>query len=132
MEGLHGLLISTVTNFGVPGIIFVIWYFSEKSHERTLLAYREDTVQNMAAHQQHLAEMRRQYEQGMSEIRTMYENNVDLVKRYASMASDLKELVVHNTQVMTKLCEEVCSNQYCPLQRNDKPKREAPAWQRSE
>lgn len=44
----------------------------------------------------------------------MYEHNVLLVKDYASLASDLKDIIVMNTQTLTRVCDDVNRNQYCP------------------
>ncbi|MCE5336961.1 MAG: hypothetical protein LLG06_20470 [Desulfobacteraceae bacterium] len=97
------ILTQFVSNFGIPGIIFVVWYFSEKSHEKTLLSYREDTLQQQ-----------KRFEEGLAEVRRMYENNVRLVEAYQELSSDLQNVVILNTQAITQLSGEVRTNQYCP------------------
>ena len=37
----------------------------------------------------------------------MYENNVDLVKKYEDVASDLREVVIMNTQTITRLVDRI-------------------------
>lgn len=37
----------------------------------------------------------------------MYEDNVKLVKNYERLANDLKEVVVMNTQAMTRACDRM-------------------------
>lgn len=37
----------------------------------------------------------------------MYENNVDLVNRYEDVARDLKEVVIMNTQTITRLVDRI-------------------------
>lgn len=37
----------------------------------------------------------------------MYENNVDLVNRYEDVAKDLKEVVIMNTQTITRLVDRI-------------------------
>lgn len=49
-----------------------------------------------------------------------YENNVQLVKDYQSIASDLKSIVLLNTQTITVLIEDIRTNQYCPYVRLQK------------
>lgn len=97
MESVGGLpldaLIKLVSNFGIPGIVLIIWYFSERSHDRTLRQYREHMI----------------------EQRQMYENNVELVKSCNSTQRDLKDVVILNTQAWQKVCDDVNRNQYCPM-----------------
>lgn len=88
-------IIGIVSNFGVPGILFVLWWFTTRAHERTLQSYKDD----------------------MREMRVMYENNVNLVKGYQGLAGDLKDVVIMNTQAMTTICEDVRNNQFCPMVR---------------
>jgi len=124
-------LVELVKGFGLPGIVFIIWYFSQKSHDRTLAAYREDIThkdeqykeeiaRKDLKHQANLAEIRRTYEQGMSEQRQMYENNAELVRRYVDLSSDLKEVIMLNTRTITNLCDEIRGNQFCPMVRLNK------------
>jgi hypothetical protein len=47
----------------------------------------------------------------------MYENNVKLVESYQTTAGDLKEIVVMNAQAMTRLCDSIEKNQFCPVVR---------------
>lgn len=50
----------------------------------------------------------------------MYENNITLVKDYNSLANDLHDVVVMNTQAMTRLIDSIATNQYCPAIRLEK------------
>ena len=77
-------LIDVITNFssfGITGILAVLCWSSIKDNQKTLATYREDMV----------------------EWRRMYENNVELVKKTANLAEDLKEVVIMNTQAFTRL-----------------------------
>lgn len=93
MDGISfSQVVTLASNLGVPGLVLVIWYFSDKSHERTLKQYREDMI----------------------EQRQMYRDNVELVKAYREIACSLRDLIVLNTQTMTRLCDKVDGNQFCP------------------
>jgi len=61
-----------------------------------------------------------QYKSDMAEMRRMYESNVDLVKDYKDLAADLKEVVIMNTQAITRMDSDVKGNQFCPMVRLDK------------
>lgn len=100
-------LTQCVSAFGIPGIIFVLWYFSEKSHAITLQVYRDDTL-----HQQKV------FQDGLAEVRRMYENNVRLVEECKELASNLQNVVIMNTQAVTRLSSEIRANQYCPVVRS--------------
>lgn len=99
-------IVKVASAFGLPGVIFVVWYFSEKNHERTLLAYREDTLR-----------MSKMYEDGLAEIRQMYKNNVHLVECYEKLSADQKDVIVMATQEVTQLNAKIDGNQFCPMVR---------------
>lgn len=103
--GLDGVL-KLVSNFGIPGLVLILWYLSDKAHERTLSAYREDVINQ-----------RRVYEDGLKEVREMYEHNVLLVQNYQSLAGDLRDIIVMNTQTLTRVGDDINRNQYCPMVR---------------
>ena len=87
-------------NFGLIGLVIVLWWMDSKRFTKILDRYKAD----------------------MAEQRRMYESNVSLVKDYESIASDLKDIVIVNTQAMTTLSLEIRQNEYCPLQRVNKKK----------
>ncbi len=100
------LAVKIVSGFGIPGIIFVVWYYSEKSHEKTLAIYRDDTLRQQKI-----------FEEGLGEVRRMYENNAELVRRFAALAGDQKDILLMNAQGYAKLCDQVATNQFCPMVR---------------
>ncbi len=91
---------------GPGGIVFLLWYWSDRSATRMLGAYREDTMQ-----------WRREHEMALAEVRQMYVANVELVKDYKSIANSLQDVVVLNTQTITSLCKAIDDNQFCPMVR---------------
>lgn len=50
----------------------------------------------------------------------MYEDNVILVNNYSNLAKDLHDVVIMNTQAMTRLIDSIKTNQYCPAVRLEK------------
>jgi hypothetical protein len=80
------------TSLGMPGVLFLVWYLSDRRYSSALAQYRNDMV----------------------EQRRMYENNVELVKSYAQMANGLQSMIVLSTQTLTRLCDKIDGNQYCP------------------
>lgn len=103
--GLDGIL-KVVSVFGLPGLVLVLWYLSDKSHERTLRQYRQDVI-----------EQRKVYEDGLREVREMYEHNVLLVQNYEALAGDQKDVLILITQAITRVADDVNRNQYCPMVR---------------
>ena len=51
---------------------------------------------------------------------TMYKNNFKLVEDYSKLAVDLHDVVIMNTQTMTRLVDSIKTNQYCPAIRLQK------------
>lgn len=51
---------------------------------------------------------------------SMYEANVRLVEKYEQIAGDLKDVIIMNTQAITRLDEGIRDNQYCPMVRLEK------------
>lgn len=49
----------------------------------------------------------------------MYESNVRLVEKYESIAMDLKDVVMVNTNTFATLTESIKHNQFCPIVRKD-------------
>jgi hypothetical protein len=98
---------------GPTGVVFLLWYWSDRSQARamaayqnTILAYREDTLG-----------WRREIEHQIAEQRRQYDTNVELVKNYAKVADGLENLMYLNTQTITRLCDKVDGNQFCPMVR---------------
>jgi len=84
--------------YGPFGILVVVWYFDRRDFAKQI----------------------KQHEQYMGEIRRMYENNIELVKGYRDLAKDLKDLIVMNTEVITKQTSAIKQNQFCPVLRVEK------------
>jgi len=99
MEGISiSVLLEIFKSFGFAGIIVVIWWIDSKAIKKIMDQYQSD----------------------MKEVRQMYKNNVHLVENYESLARDLKDVVIMNTQAMTGLAKDIQENQYCPMVRLEK------------
>lgn len=96
-------VVDLVSGFGIPGIMLIIWYYSEKSHEKTIRHYRDD-----------MHKILQQYHEEMIEQRRMYDNNVELVKECLDNSRDLKDVVLLNTQAWQKASDDINRNQFCP------------------
>jgi len=94
-------ILPIISSFGLPGLVLIMWYFSEKSHERTLAQYRDD----------------------MLEQRQMYKDNVELVKSYQKIDESYQDVIIMNANASTKLSADIRSNQYCPMIRLNKAAR---------
>ncbi len=104
MEGLSFIkLVEFLTPLGLPGILLAVWYLNERSRSSLLETYRQD--------QQALIQ---KYGEDVKEVRAMYERNVSLVQSYEELAKDLKDVVIMNTQAMTKALDSIENNQFCP------------------
>lgn len=70
---------------GVLGLIIVLWWIDTKKIYKILEQYKSD----------------------MDEHRMMYQRNVSLVRDYHLVATDLKDVVILNTEAITKLAERL-------------------------
>lgn len=95
-------MLAIIKEMGIPGVLFLVWYLSDRRYQSDMAALKE------------------RYEANMTEVRQMYINNVELVKQYGGLAENLQEIVVLNTQTMQRVWEAVAGNQYCPLNRINK------------
>lgn len=138
--GLHYVL-GPALGLGVPGILFVVWYFGQKAQDKALLAYREDTkdilanlgVEMMKLQEAHRAEVMKlqmnhqeqvrsilaDYKADMFEQRRMYDNNVILVKDYQDLCRNLKDIVILNSTGFQKLDDDI--NRKCMALKDVKP-----------
>lgn len=95
---LHQILsLGAALQVGGPILaVLVIWYFGDKSRERDLKAYREDTNKILSS-----------YQADMLAMRQMYDNNVLLVKNYQALCGDLKEIVMINSKGFQSLDDSI-------------------------
>jgi len=125
------ILIDLVKAFGITGMVFIIWYFSDKTNQRTLQAYRDDMTKvqtdnhkevtdAIASGREEMLKVLKQYQADMADQRRMYENNVELVRQVISLANDQKDLIIMNTRGFTQLIDDVRGNQFCPMVRLEK------------
>lgn len=100
---IEGISLSFVTlvigTLGVPGLMAVLLYAHIQHVNKILAVYRED----------------------VQKISRFYEDNVQLVKNYERTATDLRDVITLNTQVMTQLVEKISNNMYCPAVREKGP-----------
>jgi len=127
MDSLR-LVLAPALSLGIPGLLFVVWYFDLKARERDRQAYQERMEEQARAYQERIDALLRQYredtrailaryQEDMAAQRRMYENNVELVKQTQTIAQDLKDLVVLNTQAWQAARSDILNNQFCPLRR---------------
>lgn len=99
---------------GLPGLIFIIWYFDNKRFQRQE-EIRKKEMQMILD----------QYRKDVSEIKRLYESNARLVDdctkaffRLDSIYSQAIDVISLNTQTQTKLVESIKTNQFCPVLRS--------------
>ena len=99
-------LFSVLANFGVAGLVIIIWWYDHKQLRREQEHHKAETAKLFLL-----------YKEDMGEMRQMYKNNVHLVESYLGLARDLKEVVMMNTQAFTRLEDAIEKNQFCPAVR---------------
>ncbi|MBU0969198.1 MAG: hypothetical protein KKC20_01060 [Proteobacteria bacterium] len=89
-------IIKSILDLGPIGVVLILGYFAKQQLEKSSTQYRDQINAILA-----------QYRDDMMEQRRMYENNVELVKAYQVHAGDLKDVIIMNTQAMTKLVDRI-------------------------
>lgn len=93
--GLQSVLL-ILKEFGIPGLVLILWFLSMKSQNKMLDAYREDTSKTLSA-----------YQADLLTVRQMYDNNVLLVKNYQELCGDLKDIVILNSKGFQSLDDSI-------------------------
>ncbi|MCL4500446.1 MAG: hypothetical protein M1438_01155 [Deltaproteobacteria bacterium] len=99
---------------GIPGILFVVWYFDGKARDRDAKErekdgqkYREDMMAMITAYREDTKNILAAYQGDMLAMRQMYENNVLLVKNYQTLCGDLKDIVILNSKGFQALDDSI-------------------------
>ncbi|NDY56322.1 hypothetical protein G3N56_06140 [Desulfovibrio sulfodismutans] len=102
-----------LTPFGLVCLVICFWWLNERKRtenerkrQEALSQYREDMHKVLKA-----------YGDDLKAVAAFYRDNVKLVESYEKIADSLQDTVVLNTQVMQKLTDAVCTNQFCPATR---------------
>jgi len=89
-------ILKMILGLGPIGLVLIIWYFDKQ---------KTDEIQQKS--DERMQAIFDQYAKDMQEMRDMYTTNASLVKRYAELADDLKEIITLSTQVQTQLVERI-------------------------
>lgn len=104
-------ILKLVGDFGLVGLIVFLWWSDNKRIWEVIYQHKKDMATVMA-----------QYQRDMAEQREMYKNNASLCRDFASIATDLRDIVTLNIRSVTELSDAVRQNQFCPLVRLDERK----------
>lgn len=83
-----------LSKFGLIGLIIFLWWYDQRIRDRQDAKHREDLGTILA-----------RYDRDMLEVRGMYERNASLCRDYAEISKDYKDLIILNTQAMTRLSD---------------------------
>lgn len=89
-------IIKMMLDLGPVGLMMVMWWFGKQQTDKMLTVYQTDTQAIL-----------KQYREDMLDHKTMYANNIEFIKRYEALASDLKEVIMLVTQNLTQLTESI-------------------------
>lgn len=78
-------LCDLMNKFGVAGIILIVWYVDSRYLRRVLDCYRHD----------------------VDELRRMNEDYLEIARRYEATAKNLQDVVITNTQAITRLVAHI-------------------------
>jgi len=83
-----------LSKFGLIGLIIFLWWYDQRIRDRQDAKHRDD-----------LDTILTRYDRDMLEVRGMYERNASLCRDYAEISKDYKDLIILNTQAMTRLSD---------------------------
>lgn len=111
------LLFSVIGSpLAVTVIVLVTWI---KDGRRRAEAKKEQAVL-LEAYRADTQEVLKSYGDHVNQLAAYYERNVELVKSWQQIAEGFRDTVVLNTTTITKLCDSIETNQYCPHVRINK------------
>jgi hypothetical protein len=87
----------------VTVIVLWSWTKDRRKQDAMLSTYKADMDTILEA-----------YGANVQKLSDYYEKNVELVKSWQKIAEGFRETVVLNTQTLTRVCDLVETNQYCP------------------
>ncbi len=100
----------TLTPLGLVILIVVFWLIEDRRRRADLTCYKKD----MDRYQEDMDRILGAYGNDLKMVTGYYKDNVKLVEGYQSLATSLHDQVVLNTQVMQRMVDAICTNQFCP------------------
>ena len=88
--------IKVLGNFGIIGLVILIWWVDSRRYGQLLETYRADMTRILE-----------RMEKDTDLHWMMYEKNSSLVKDFSIIAGNQQEVVILNTQAMTRLVERL-------------------------
>jgi hypothetical protein len=88
-------IFALASNFGISGLVLIMWYWGERRRDELMRQYREDMLAQ----------------------RRMYENNVILVEAYQKLAQEQQTVTIMASDGLARLSQQVETNQFCPMVR---------------
>jgi hypothetical protein len=92
--------------------MIVLWTWIKDRHRQAETDKRQAAV--IETYRVDMQTVLKSYGDHVSELSAYYEKNVELVKSWQNIAEGFRDTVVLNTQMLTKVCDLVETNQYCP------------------
>jgi hypothetical protein len=136
-------VLKIASDFGLVGLILFLWWTDGRRIMVVLDQNKKDLAEVLERDAHNLANVLERYQRDMTEQREMYRNNASLCRDFASIATDLRDIVTLNIQSMTQVNESVKGNQFCPMMRiredraisqfhRDAEKMEANKWEKKD
>ncbi len=108
------VLIIAMAMLGSPLAVTIIVLLNSHKQEKAQQLYREDMAKAMEVYRADMHSAQTAHGEHVRLISSYYERNVELVKSWQTIAEGFRDTVVLNTQQLTKVCDMVETNQYCP------------------
>jgi hypothetical protein len=110
-------LTKIASDVGLLGLVVFFWWYDNRRIWVVFEANKADLVKQREYSKAETTAILAQYREDMVEQREMYRNNASLARDFASIATDLRDIVTLNIQTMTHLDDAIRQNEFCPMLR---------------
>jgi hypothetical protein len=106
MDSSLASVLKIAGDLGLVALVIYMWWSDNKCVWEVIKQHKTEN-----------AAVLERYKQDMIEQREMYRANASLCRDFASVATDLRDIVTMNIAKMTQVDAAILGNQFCPMMR---------------
>lgn len=110
-------ILAIASNFGISGLVLVLWWVGDRRAQQQRQDADRVLQEQRQADAKSIQSVLDQYKDHFQAQLRQYENNVELVKAFRDLHESHQDLTIMTATGLSKLSEEVRTNQFCPVVR---------------